>query len=133
MSRVLTGFVSLFVLLGVAWADAPKVVESQLSKQTVEQVLDAGPQKLIAGLRVEGHRALGKFVGFRIVKVLPDGPLSDMEALKVGDIIITVNGQSVERPDHFMKIWEGVRKRDTLEVRILRGVQPLVYRWNLTG
>lgn len=151
MSRVL---MLLFVFAGVAAAEGPKVVEGQLTQAEVERVLDLGPQRLIAGVEVAAHRARvapdapaggkgadvvqgpprrARFVGFRIVSISPTGPLAEMQSIQVGDVVITVNGQPVERPDDFMKVWEGVRGRDTLEVRVLRGVEPIIYRWKVVA
>ncbi len=108
-----------------------KVVEGQLSRRTLEQVMERGPQRFVAGLRVSPHLVAGRFVGFRIDGFTADGPLVNGRSILPGDVIVSVNQEPIERPEQFMRAWDVVKRADALRVRLLRGAQQLEYRWKL--
>ena len=123
---------------GAVLAQAPKakkteaiLMEGELFKADVQKVLERGPQRFIASLRVAPHMNGKRFVGFRIDGFAPDSPLVNSRGVQPGDVILKVNREPVERPDQFMRAWEVVKGADTLEVEMLRAGQRLLYRWTL--
>lgn len=126
--------------LGVAQGPAKKkaeakaeavLLEGELERARLKQVLDRGPQRFIASLQVAAHLEGKRFVGFRIEGFAPDSPLVNSRAVQPGDVILKVNREPLERPDQFMRAWEVVGSADTLEVELLRAGQRLLYRWTL--
>lgn len=107
------------------------VIEGRLTRAEVQAVLERGPQRFIAGLRVAPHMVGGRFVGFRIEAIAPESPLVNGRAVVPGDVVVSVNGESVERPEQFMRAWEVVKGADRLEVLLLRGDRRLLYRWKI--
>lgn len=132
--------ICLILLLGMGlttWAQAKKgepkatLIEAKMTRAEVAKVIEAGPQRFIASLRVEPHSVGGKFIGYRLSGVTTDGPLVNSQSVLPGDIIISVNREPLERPDQFMRAWEVAKGADVIEVLLLRGPQRLLYRWTL--
>lgn len=133
--RTLIGALLLAVASPSALAlptEAPAtVIEGRLGRGEVEAVMARGPQPFIASLRVEAHLNKGRFIGFRILQFLPNTSLANSQSVQPGDVILSVNQESVERPEEFMRAWEVVKNADVLEVKLLRGERQLVYRWKI--
>jgi type II secretory pathway component PulC len=108
------------------------LIEGTMARGTVAKVIEAGPQRFIASVRVEPHTIKGKFIGYRLVGVATDGPLVNSQSVLPGDVIISVNHEPLERPDQFMRAWEVAKSANTLQILLLRGTQRLLYRWKLT-
>jgi type II secretory pathway component PulC len=70
----------------------------------------------------EPYRPAGRFQGWRINKVFPDDPtLCAGECdLRPKDVILTVNGSPLERPEQLSKLVEGIGEMAELEVRLIR-------------
>lgn len=107
------------------------LLEGELERARLKKVLEQGPQKFIASLRLAPHMNGKRFVGFRIDGFAPDSPLVNGGAVQPGDVVLRVNREPVERPDQFMRAWEVVGGADTLEVELLRGTQRYLYRYTL--
>lgn len=112
-------------------AQKPIVLEGELPRAEVAAIVERGPQPFIASLRVAPHLEGRRFVGFRIEGFAPDSPLINSRAIQPGDVVLAVNREPLERPEQFMRAWELVARKDTLEVDLLRAGQRLRYRWTL--
>ncbi len=108
-----------------------KVIEGQLSRSLVKKVMERGPQRFVAGLRVSAHLVEGRFVGFRIDGFTSEGPLVNSRHILPGDVVVRVNREPIERPEQFMRAWDVVRDADNLDVLLLRGGQQLRYHWKI--
>ena len=73
----------------------------------------------------------GRFVGYRLVGVAADSPMASSQNIRPGDIIVSVNKESLERPEQFMRAWDVIRDASSLDVLILREKQRYLYRWKL--
>lgn len=83
-------------------------------------VLDAGPAAFLGKVRPEPTFSGGRFAGWRIGAV-PRGPGGfGAVDLSIGDIVLKVNGQVVERPEAFQEMWDAMRFADRLTVEIDR-------------
>jgi type II secretory pathway component PulC len=114
-----------------AGAPPATVIEGQLSRDEVQKVLERGPQRFVASLRVAPALEKGRFVGFRIEAFTPESPLANGGAIQPGDVVVSVNDEPVERPEQFMRAWEVVKAADRLSVLVLRDGQRLLYRWKI--
>ena len=123
------------VLLGSAEATPAtgpaKVIEGHLDRTTLKKVMERGPQRFVAGVRVSPHLVKGRFVGFRIDGFTAEGPLVNGRAILPGDVVLSVNREPIERPEQFMRAWDVVRDADTLDVLLIRRGQRLNYRWKI--
>ncbi len=108
-------------------ADEPKVDDNDysISRTTYEQVLKDGMQHVMRWYFVEPHYRSDKFVGFKVKQILKEefqeGPL------RIGDVILTINGGAIERPEQAMAVWGGLWPRKTLELKLLRKGKPTNY------
>ena len=108
-----------------------KTIEGQLSRSLVKQVMERGPQRFIAGVRVSAHLVEGRFVGFRIDGFSADGPLVNGRHILPGDVVVRVNREPIERPEQFMRAWDVVQGAEALDVELIRGGQQLRYVWKI--
>ncbi len=90
-----------------------------------------GPSWIIQQVRVRPVLRNGSFFGFQVLSLFPDRPVASPLALKVGDIIRSVNGHGIERPDHFMRLWEANRYAKTLSVQLIRDRRQLEVTWSI--
>jgi type II secretory pathway component PulC len=108
-------------------ADEPKVDDNDytISRAAYELVLKDGMQHVMRWYFVEPHYHKDQFVGFAVKQVLKeelqDGPL------RIGDVLLTINGGAIERPEHAMAVWRGLWPRKTLELKLLRKGKPTSY------
>jgi type II secretory pathway component PulC len=106
-------------------------VESAITRSAFDAAIARGPQRIVASVEVRPGLDRGRFQGFQIVRFLPDGDLRDCTSLLPGDVIVSVNRESLERPEQFMRAWEVVKTAAAVEVEVLRAGQRLVYRWKI--
>lgn len=90
------------------------VAAGHLARADVEGVLQKGPPWLLRRVKMEEVIREGKFVGWRILTLsLPDAWKVD---LKPGDVVKTVNGLALERPDDLFAAW--MQLHSAVELRL---------------
>jgi type II secretory pathway component PulC len=95
----------------------------------LNQVLDGAPGRFLAHLDPSPVFLSGRFHGWRLVTFFPgDARFSGVD-LRAGDVVTRVNGQSVERPEQLMHVWDGLRSSTELVVEIERAGSPRTLRW----
>ncbi|MFO8071195.1 MAG: hypothetical protein R6V85_04895 [Polyangia bacterium] len=94
-----------------------------IRRAELDEVLDSGPAALLARVRTEPSFRNGRFAGFRIIG-FPGGAPERLD-LRKGDVVVRVNGRSIERPEHYFDVFEALRKAKTLRFELLRDGQPL--------
>ncbi|MCB9740203.1 MAG: PDZ domain-containing protein [Deltaproteobacteria bacterium] len=65
-----------------------------------------------------------RFLGFRLMQVFDDSPRAHSYGIRPGDIVQSVNGIRLIRPEDLMRIVQKLRKADAIEARILRDGDP---------
>jgi len=85
--------------------------------------------KLMTGGRVVPAFENGAMAGFRLVAVRP-GSLYELLGLRSGDLLETINGQSLSNPEAVMGMMGRLREQRTIAVAVKRDDQQLT--WNLT-
>ena len=130
--NVLAFSAALFMVV-VSPAYAQETVEGDLSRASLDKLIAAGPHALIASVDVKPAKDKGRFIGFLLTGARPNSPLASSETIRVGDIFVAVNGQSVERPDQFMSAWEALGAKDTLTVTVVRQGKRIRYVWKIRG
>lgn len=109
----------------------PTVVESALSAAEFDAAMARGPQRVVASVEVQPALEKGRFLGFRIVRLQPDGDFRSCTSLLPGDVVLTVNREPLERPEQFMRAWEVVKASRSVEVELQRGTSRMLYRWTI--
>lgn len=102
-----------------------------LERAEVDEVLLAGPQAFIGKIRVTPAMLADKFVGFRLEELFPDDVRFRKVDLHAGDILLRINGQPIERPDDFLKIWEQLKVAQELRIEYLRGAMVRLLSWKI--
>ncbi len=88
------------------------------------RVVDAGMARWLRG--VEGDRVLAKhrFQGWLIKSLQPADPCYREIELRAGDVVVKVNGKSIEKPDQAFAVFEAMRTAPAIVVDYLREGKP---------
>jgi type II secretory pathway component PulC len=114
-------------------AEAPRPVAPPgkgLRTGTIERaklltVLDAGPGVFLRQLEVTPRLDGNRFVGWELVQLLDKtGPLYDVDVVP-GDVLLTVNGKPISRPDQLQAVWDSLRTANELRAQLWRGEAKL--------
>jgi hypothetical protein len=102
--------------------------EPVIARADLQAVLDAGIPALLAKVLVEpvleGDGPATRLTGYRIIAMTDEtrcGPLG----LHEGDIVVSVNGTVVERPDDLQAVWEALGEADRITLSLIRGGRPV--------
>lgn len=95
-----------------------------IRRAALDDVISKGAGRFFARMPVEPYRMGQRLVGFRIVQLYARST-PHPEGVHVGDVVTAVNGQPISRPEQFMKVWNAVREKTTIEVDVLRQQQPV--------
>jgi hypothetical protein len=89
-------------------------------------VLDAGPGTFLRQFEVTAKMSGERFVGWELVQLVgaTGNPLYDID-LVPGDVLLTINGKTIARPDQLQTIWDGLRTADTVTAQLWRGQAKL--------
>ncbi|MGK4006340.1 serine protease [Sorangium sp. So ce1036] len=91
----------------------PVAPPGQLARADVERVLLQGPPWILRRVPVEEVIRAGAFIGWKILALPPDW--TDIE-LKPGDVVMQVNGASLERPDDLFAAYRNVASANELKI-----------------
>lgn len=76
----------------------------RVTRAALDETLAAGPGALLSRVRVQAVRGPSGFRGWRLVAV-PPSPAD----LRPGDILLRVNGRTLERPEHLAALFDALR------------------------
>ena len=85
------------------------VTSGEIARADLVAVLDAGLGRFLQGVDLSPDMREGAFFGFRINQLYPDDPRFTSLALQPGDTVTRINGQSIERPEHALQVWNSLR------------------------
>jgi type II secretory pathway component PulC len=92
--------------------------EGQILRQDLQRYLSNGPAGVLALVRTEPARSHGRFLGFRIIEFVHETPTTI--DLRVGDVLVAVNGQPIVSPDDFYRVFQELSVASELRFDILR-------------
>jgi S1-C subfamily serine protease len=98
----------------------PPAVEGEIARAQLAVVLDAGLGRFLQGVVTEPELESGRFVGFRLVSLYPDDERMRAVDLVAGDVILSVNGLPIERPEQALHVWSSLRVASELLVAYRR-------------
>jgi type II secretory pathway component PulC len=106
-----------------AKAGAPTIVEgSDIPRAALLAVLSGGVGRFLQRVQLEPALDKGRFVGWRLVRLFDDAQ-AGQGALKPGDTLLRVNGQSIERPEQFKNVWDSLATESQLILQVDRAGQ----------
>ena len=104
---------------------APSRPPGPLTRGEIEGLVRGGLGVLLGRVEVTPVMSAGRFVGFRL------DAAQDLDAwhaagadIRLGDVIVRVNGVRVERPEQAQWAFERLRIAQAIEVDVLRGGAP---------
>jgi len=102
-----------------------------LLRGEVNRTLDAAPGAFLRRITTEARLKQGRFAGWRIVAFSPRDQIFSDGPLKTGDVIVKVNGHSLERPDDLIELWQAMRSAPSLTVEVERNGILSTLRWTI--
>lgn len=98
----------------------PQRQDGTIGRSQLSAVLQAGPGRLLQQIQLAPLREGKKFVGFKIRTWFPGNPELQSERIRVGDVVLAVNGRRIERPEDLMTVWAELPAAERVTVRLLR-------------
>jgi hypothetical protein len=96
-----------------------------IARDKLLAVLDAGPGTFLRQFEVAAKLSANRFVGWELVQLVsPQSPLYDVD-LVPGDVLLTINGKAIARPDQLQSVWDGLRTADQVTAQLWRGQTKL--------
>jgi hypothetical protein len=96
-----------------------------IARDRLTAVLDAGPPSFLRQLEVAPKMSGDRFVGWELVQLVDrQSPLHDVDVAP-GDVLLSVNGQPLSRPDQLQLVWDSLRTANELTAQLWRGAGKL--------
>ena len=105
--------------------------EPVLARAEVDRFMANGPQWFIRQVDMEPARLADRFVGYRLQRFFDGDARFARVDLKVGDVVLRVNGMPIGRPEQFMKAWGELKVAKELAVEYVRGGLQRELRWEI--
>lgn len=102
----------------------PVVQAGTISRSALRAELARGIGRFLQNVKTEAVLSHGHFVGWRLLALFPKRPDVRVQAIKTGDVLIRVNGVSVERPEDFKSVWDTLDTAKELVLEIEREGEP---------
>ncbi len=91
-----------------------------IHRDDLEAILNEGIGRFLQQVSVTAVLERGRFVGWRLLELRPRADRDWTDALTPGDIVVRMNGHSLERPGDFKRAWESMRGARSLQFDIRR-------------
>jgi type II secretion system protein C len=103
-----------------------------MSRAELDPVLKGSPGLFLQHVDAVPRMVDGRFHGWTLRAFYPGDPRFATVDLRAGDVVLRVNGRSIEHPDELMKVWESLRTAAELVVDLERDGAPRTLRWTIT-
>jgi type II secretory pathway component PulC len=110
-------------------AAAPSTPKGVIARAELEAVLRQGPGAFLQHVDVSPRFSGGRFQGWRVVKFFPDDPRFQAVDIAPGDVVLKVNGRSVEKPEQLGEVWQLLQTAAALEIALERNGEPRTLKW----
>jgi hypothetical protein len=98
----------------------PAATEAFITRGELHAILDAGFGRFLQRVETEPVLVDGEFRGFRLTRLQITGPNAGLVDLGPGDVVQSLNGRSIDRPEHALEAWESLREAEAIVVAYLR-------------
>jgi len=103
----------------------PGLRSGTIARDRLLAVLDAGPPSFLRQLEVAPKMSGERFVGWELVQLVDRAsPLAGVDVAP-GDVLLSVNGQPISRPDQLQLLWDSLRTANALTAQLWRGTDKL--------
>jgi type II secretory pathway component PulC len=110
----------------------PELNGGAIPRSALKAELANGIGRFFQQVRPEPVVSRGRFVGWRIVALFPNRPDVKVQGVKAGDIVLRVNGESIERPEDFKALWDTLGDATQIVVDIQRGDETTSVRYTIS-
>jgi S1-C subfamily serine protease len=116
---------------GGAPVPAPVTGSSTVTRSALRDLLAQGAPVLLAKVEVQAAFDRGAFKGFRITRL--KGTANDWRVvdLQPGDVVLRIQGKSVERPEAFNALLRELGDANVIEMECERAGQPHRLTWKV--
>jgi hypothetical protein len=102
---------------------ADEVRVGTISRARIHAELTRGIGRFLGDVRVEAVLSRRHFVGWRLLSLFSARPEVQVQGIQAGDVLLRVNGASIERPEAFKAVWDSLYTADELVLEIERSGQ----------
>jgi type II secretory pathway component PulC len=110
----------------------PRPGQPAVSRSALLAVLERGPgaflHDLFQRVEVEAHFEGGAFAGWQIVALAETADHLEAIGLEVGDVVKTINGYGIERPEYLSAIFAELRDADAIVIGVERAGEAFELR-----
>lgn len=99
---------------------SPKIDAGVIPRVALQVEVQRGIGAFLKHVRTKPAIQRGRFVGWRVIELFKKRPEIRVLNLRPGDLVLKVNGRSLERPEQFKLIWDGLLEASELIVEIER-------------
>lgn len=96
----------------------PKAERTWLTRDEVDNILSKGPAYVLAMVQADAHVDNNQFVGFKVVSFRTEAPAC--LGVQPGDIVQKVNGNGIQRPEHFFKVFDQLKTANEISIQFIR-------------
>jgi hypothetical protein len=122
---------------GATATAARPATPGEIPRADYDAMLSLPPGRFLAALDPEPRFELSpkgrRFVGWRLRAFFPGDPRFAAGPLQPGDVVVKVNGSSLERPEQFIDAWQAAKGRSDLSLEILRDGRPQALHWRIAA
>jgi S1-C subfamily serine protease len=104
----------------------PRQRTGEIQRTELDRVLAAGPGRLLARVQVKANVSGKKFIGWEVVRV--PWPAVDLLA---GDVVLAVNGRTLEHPLELKVLWDDLRKANAIAVEVDRKGEKFALKFDI--
>ena len=104
----------------------PRERSGEIARAELDRVLEAGPGRLLARVQVKANVTRGRFNGWEVVRI--PWPGVDLIA---GDVVLTVNGRTLEHPLELKVLWDDLRKANAIAVEVSRKGEKFALQFDI--
>jgi type II secretory pathway component PulC len=105
---------------------------TSLSRRALLVVLDQSPGAFLAHVDLLPRFTGGRFAGWRVVRFFPGDDRFARVDVQAGDVVRSVNGLPIEKPEQLMALWQLLRTAPELMVELERAGAARTLRWPIT-
>ena len=103
----------------------------EIPRAALQAQLAQGIGRFLQQVRAEPVVSRGRFVGWRLATLFPNRTDVHVQGVRAGDVVLRVNGQSVERPEEFKAIWDTMATASELVLEIERAGEATTVRYTI--
>lgn len=112
---------------------APEVKAGTIPRAVLNAELARGPGRFLQQVRTKAVLSHRRFVGWQITSLFASRTDVKVRVLQPGDVVLRVNGESIERPEAFKAVWDSLSDAKELVLEIERDGTASTLRYAISG